>query len=272
MQVAFYSALLGDTQGAAPHRMHLALGDGEFSSFRVADLQPYERRVRLLLEEFLTGDPEINPPADPTPSQSSIAQSVVGASNCNAGDAPTMTYPCGRDADRAAPRPQGGRHQHPPRTSPGSPNSHRSIGAPRLPRKGPAPGEAAGGHGGRGHHRVRGPRPRAGRPRGPSSPTAACSPCPSRRRETSSSTSRGPLLLRRRPGVRPAVSVRHCRHRRHSTATARPGTPRSGPSTERREKRGFEELVDFITSRREARTPDSTSITTTTTSPRRSTI
>src|ERR1700722_8365583 len=67
LQVAFYSALLDNTQGAAPNRMHLALGDGEFSSFRVADYASYERRGRPLLQEFLHRHPEITPPADPYP-------------------------------------------------------------------------------------------------------------------------------------------------------------------------------------------------------------
>jgi predicted RecB family nuclease len=83
LQVAFYSALLDNTQGAAPNRMHLALGDGEFSSFRVADYASYERRVRLLLQEFLNGDPEINPPADPYPEPVEHCAICRWSVNCN---------------------------------------------------------------------------------------------------------------------------------------------------------------------------------------------
>ena len=42
VQTAFYSHLLADLQGIAPRWMHLALGNGEFASFKVSDF----RRLR----------------------------------------------------------------------------------------------------------------------------------------------------------------------------------------------------------------------------------
>ena len=50
LQTAFYSHLLADVQGIAPRWMHLALGNGEFASFKVNDFAAYERQTRRLLE------------------------------------------------------------------------------------------------------------------------------------------------------------------------------------------------------------------------------
>ena len=50
LQTAFYSQLLADVQGIAPRWMHLALGNGEFASFKVDDFAAYERQTRRLLE------------------------------------------------------------------------------------------------------------------------------------------------------------------------------------------------------------------------------
>jgi predicted RecB family nuclease len=55
-QVGFYSDLLGDAQGVRPRWMHLALGDGEFTSLRVDDYAAYERQARRLLTAFVAAD------------------------------------------------------------------------------------------------------------------------------------------------------------------------------------------------------------------------
>jgi uncharacterized protein len=57
LQASFYSRLLGDVQGIAPRWMHLALGNGEFASFKVDDFAAYERQTRRLLEAAIGGDP-----------------------------------------------------------------------------------------------------------------------------------------------------------------------------------------------------------------------
>jgi len=57
LQTAFYSQLLADEQGIAPRWMHLALGSGEFASFKVNDFAAYERQTRRLLEAAIGADP-----------------------------------------------------------------------------------------------------------------------------------------------------------------------------------------------------------------------
>ncbi len=57
LQTAFYSQLLSGVQGIAPRWMHLALGDGEFASFKVDDFAAYERQTRRRLEAAIGGDP-----------------------------------------------------------------------------------------------------------------------------------------------------------------------------------------------------------------------
>ena len=57
LQTAFYSHLLADVQPIAPRWMHLALGNGEFASFKVDDFAAYERQTRRLLEAAIGGDP-----------------------------------------------------------------------------------------------------------------------------------------------------------------------------------------------------------------------
>ncbi len=66
-QTAFYSQLLADLQGDAPRWLHLALGTGEWASFKVADFAAYERQTRRLLAEFIAADTGANPPADTYP-------------------------------------------------------------------------------------------------------------------------------------------------------------------------------------------------------------
>ena len=57
LQTAFYSQLLAGVQGVEPRWMHLALGNGEFASFKVNDFAAYERQTRRLLAAALGGDP-----------------------------------------------------------------------------------------------------------------------------------------------------------------------------------------------------------------------
>src|SRR5882757_6797401 len=57
LQTVFYSQLLADVQPIAPRWMHLALGNGEFASFKVNDFAAYERQTRRLLEAAIGGDP-----------------------------------------------------------------------------------------------------------------------------------------------------------------------------------------------------------------------
>jgi uncharacterized protein len=56
LQTTFYSYLVSQLQEAEPGRMHLALGNGEFTSLRVLDYAAYERRIRALLEEFMSAE------------------------------------------------------------------------------------------------------------------------------------------------------------------------------------------------------------------------
>jgi len=66
-QTAFYSRLLSDLQGVQPRWMHLALGNGAFASFKVSDYAAYERQTRRVLRAFIADDPGENPPSDPYP-------------------------------------------------------------------------------------------------------------------------------------------------------------------------------------------------------------
>lgn len=66
-QTAFYSHLLTGLQETEPRWMHLALGIGELSSFKVSDYAAYERRARRMLGDFIAADPGENPPTDPYP-------------------------------------------------------------------------------------------------------------------------------------------------------------------------------------------------------------
>jgi predicted RecB family nuclease len=57
LQTAFYSRLLAELQGIEPRWMHLALGNGEFVPFKVKDFAAYERQTRRRLEEVLAAGP-----------------------------------------------------------------------------------------------------------------------------------------------------------------------------------------------------------------------
>jgi len=60
LQTAFYSHLLAGLQDAEPRWMYLALGNGEFVSFKVRDFAAYERQTRRRLSQALGAEP----PAD----------------------------------------------------------------------------------------------------------------------------------------------------------------------------------------------------------------
>ena len=66
-QIGFYSDLLAGAQEIRPRWMHLALGDGEFTSLKVDDYAAYERQARRLLTAFIADDDGENPPSVPYP-------------------------------------------------------------------------------------------------------------------------------------------------------------------------------------------------------------
>jgi predicted RecB family nuclease len=66
-QTAFYSHLLAGRQGIRPRWMHLALGSRELVSFKVGDYAAFERQTRRVLGGFIAADPGENPPSDPYP-------------------------------------------------------------------------------------------------------------------------------------------------------------------------------------------------------------
>jgi uncharacterized protein len=84
LQTAFYSSLLSELQDAEPRWMHLALGDGQVASFRVADFAAYELRIRQLLESFVADDPGENPPLAPYPEPVEHCAICRWSANCNA--------------------------------------------------------------------------------------------------------------------------------------------------------------------------------------------
>jgi len=57
LQLAFYSDLLGQVQGAEPAAMHLALGDGSEHAYRVADFSRYYGQVRDRFLDFTAKRP-----------------------------------------------------------------------------------------------------------------------------------------------------------------------------------------------------------------------
>ena len=76
--------LLAELQDDEPRRMHLALGDGEVWSFRVADFAAYEGRIRQLLESFVDEDPGDIPPAAPYPEPVEHCAICRWSANCDA--------------------------------------------------------------------------------------------------------------------------------------------------------------------------------------------
>jgi predicted RecB family nuclease len=83
LQTVLYSSLLAELQGTEPRRMHLALGDGEVASFRVADFAAYGRRIRHLLESFVAEDPGDCPPAAPYPEPVEHCAICRWSANCD---------------------------------------------------------------------------------------------------------------------------------------------------------------------------------------------
>jgi predicted RecB family nuclease len=67
MQTSFYSHVLAGLQGVEPRWMHLALGNGDFASFKVGDYAAYERQTRRLLGAVIVSGPGENPPSHPYP-------------------------------------------------------------------------------------------------------------------------------------------------------------------------------------------------------------
>ncbi len=64
-QTASYSHLLAGLQGIQPRWMHLALGNGGLTSLKVSDYAAYERQTRRSLEGFMASDPRSDPYPDP---------------------------------------------------------------------------------------------------------------------------------------------------------------------------------------------------------------
>ena len=67
LQTSFYSHLLAGVQGIAPRWMHLALGHGQFAPFKVNDYAAYERQTRRMLEAVIAASLGEQPPAAPYP-------------------------------------------------------------------------------------------------------------------------------------------------------------------------------------------------------------
>jgi predicted RecB family nuclease len=84
LQSAFYSKLLAEVQDEEPGWMHLALGGGEISSFRVSDFAAYERRIRQLLESSLAAGADGNTPATPYPEPVEHCAICRWSANCDA--------------------------------------------------------------------------------------------------------------------------------------------------------------------------------------------
>jgi predicted RecB family nuclease len=84
LQSAFYSQLLAELQGQQPRWMHLALGTGDFASFRFSGVGAYERRIRGLLGEVADEPPDEIPPADPYPEPVEHCAICRWSMNCSA--------------------------------------------------------------------------------------------------------------------------------------------------------------------------------------------
>ena len=61
LQIAMYSQLLEQAQGAAPEAMHLVLGGGELERFRVTEFAAFERALRQRFEEHCADPPPTYP-------------------------------------------------------------------------------------------------------------------------------------------------------------------------------------------------------------------
>ena len=218
LQTVFYSQLLADVQRIAPRWMHLALGNGEFASFKVDDFAAYERQTRRLLEAAIGADPAAEVYPEP----------VEHCAICRWRDMCRERRRTDDDLSLVAGITTGQR-----RALKGAGISTRRgfagrPGLPRLDRVSPdvleraqQTGPAPGGQRGRRDRPVRAPGSRTRRRRRPGrQPRAARAARTSRRGPVLRHRGR-PLLLRGRPGVRAAVPVRRRRHGRGR----RGGTP-----------------------------------------------
>jgi uncharacterized protein len=84
LQSAFYSQLLAELQEHEPRWMHLALGAGDLASFRCADVGAYERRIRDLLAQFVAEPPGEIPPTTPYPEPVEHCAICRWSANCTA--------------------------------------------------------------------------------------------------------------------------------------------------------------------------------------------
>ena len=142
LQTSFYSHLLADVQGVEPRWMHLALGNGEFASFKVDDFAAYERQTRRLLAAAIGGDPAAEVYPEP----------VEHCAICRwrelcAGPQENRRRPVagGRDDDGAAAGAEGRRDLDPARVRRAGRAAAAGPGEPGRPRARPAAGPAAGG-------------------------------------------------------------------------------------------------------------------------------
>ena len=247
LQTAFYSHLLADVQQVEPRWMHLALGNGEFASFKVNDFAAYERQTRRLLAAAIGGDPAAEVYPEPVEHCAICRWRELCADRRRTDD--DLSLVAGM-TDRAAAGTEGRRDLDPARVRRAGRAAAAGPGEPGRPEARPAAGPAAGGQRGRRKHPVRDPGSRTRRRRRPGSPTVGCSRCPNRPTGTCSSISRGPGTTRedgREFGLQYLFGV-------VDTAEAdEAGLPRYTQiwAFDRAgEKRAFEELIDFITERR----------------------
>jgi uncharacterized protein len=84
LQSAFYSQLLAELQGHRPRWMHLALGAGDFASFRCVEVGAYERRIRDLLIEVTSAHGDEIPPITPYPEPVEHCAICRWSANCSA--------------------------------------------------------------------------------------------------------------------------------------------------------------------------------------------
>ena len=218
LQTAFYSHLLAGVQQVEPRWMHLALGNGEFASFKVGDFAAYERQTRRLLAAAIGGDPAAEVYPEP----------VEHCAICRWRDMCRERRRTDDDLSLVAGMTTGQR-----RALKGAGISTRRgfaalASLPRLDRVSPGVLHSAqlqarlqvASEDDRSDP-VRAPGSRTRRRRRPGSEPGAARAARTRRRGPVLRHRGGPVLLRGRPGVRAAVPVRHRRHGRGR----RGGTP-----------------------------------------------
>ena len=229
LQTVFYSQLLADVQGIAPRWMHLALGHGEFASFKVNDFAAYERQTRRLLEAAIGADPAAEVYPEP----------VEHCAICRWRDMCRERRRTDDDLSLVAGITTGQR-----RALKGAGISTRRgfagrPGLPRLDRVSPdvlerahrqARLQVASEDDGVVRYELLDPERDA---TAPWSPTAGCSRCPNQPTGTCSSTSRAPATTPRTAGSSGCSTCSASSTRPRPTRRDSPGTRRSGPSTGR---------------------------------------